>query len=272
MGPDFEKMTQERPDEVVFNGAAFQYRDHPLPVTAGKRVRIYFVDAGPDLWSSFHVIGAIFDKVYPDGDPAHALNGVSTYTVGPGAGAVFDLVIPETGKYAFVDHDMAHANIGAQGILEVHAPGETPAPAVVTAPAPAPSANPAPPPASAAAPAAPAGPYKYDAANGASLYAANCSACHQATGMGLPGAFPPLKDNPVVQDPNPAKQIETILKGLHGENVMGTVYPSAMPPFGNVLNDAQIADIIIHERLSWGNHGKPVTADDVKALRSAAPH
>ena len=64
MVPDFEKMKQERLDEVVFNGAAFQYRDHPLPVTAGKRVRIYLVDAGPDLWSSFHVIGAIFDKVY----------------------------------------------------------------------------------------------------------------------------------------------------------------------------------------------------------------
>ncbi|WHZ20789.1 MAG: Multicopper oxidase [Rhodanobacteraceae bacterium] len=273
MGPDFEKMQQERPDEVVFNGAAFQYRDHPLPVAAGKRVRVYFVNAGPNLWSSFHVIGAIFDEVYPDGNPAHALTGVSTYTVGPGAGAVFDMVLTEPGKYPFVDHDMAHMSIGAQGIFAVHAPGEAAAPAVVTAPASAPAASAAATPsASASTLAVPAGPYQYDAAKGESLYAANCAACHQATGMGLPGAFPPLKDDPVVQDPDPKVQIDTILHGAHGRNIGGTVYPSAMPPFEKVLNDAEIADIINHERSSWGNQGKPVTAKDVAAARGGASH
>ncbi|MGH8377915.1 MAG: multicopper oxidase domain-containing protein, partial [Gammaproteobacteria bacterium] len=137
MGPNYEKMLAERPDEVVFNGAAFQYRDHPLVVTPGKLVRLYVVDAGPDLWTSFHVIGAIFDKVYPDGDAAHALSGVSTYSVGPGAGAVFDLVIPEPGKYPFVDHDMAHAMIGAVGVLEVRGSGASPAEAQTSAPLPA---------------------------------------------------------------------------------------------------------------------------------------
>ena len=268
MGPDFEKMMQEQPDEVVFNGAAFQYRDHPLPVTAGKRLRIYFVNAGPDLWSSFHVIGAMFDKIYPDGDAAHALSNVSTYTVGPGAGAIFDLVIPEPGKYAFVDHDMAHVMAGAQGVFDVRAPGAAPPPPPVNLPA-APPVMAAQ--ATASAPNAapePAGPYKYDATQGASLYLANCAACHQATGTGLPGAFPPLKDNPVVLDPNPTKQIETILHGLQGQNVMGTVYPSPMPPFESLLNNTQIANIINHERSSWGNHGKRVTANDVKAVRS----
>lgn len=123
MGPNYDKMLAERPDEVVFNGTAFQYRDHPLTATAGKRVRIYFVDAGPNLWTSFHVIGAMFDKVYPDGDAAHAQSDVSTYTVGPGAGAIFDLVIPNAGKYAFVDHDMAHLMIGAMGIIDVRRSG-----------------------------------------------------------------------------------------------------------------------------------------------------
>lgn len=267
MGPDFEKMLQERPDEVVFNGAAFQYRDHPLPVAAGERVRIYFVDAGPDLWSSFHVIGAMFDKVYPDADAAHALSGVSTYTVGPGAGAIFDLVIPEPGKYAFVDHDMAHEIIGAQGIFDVHEPGAAPAQATAS-PSPALSTAPSQAAANPAVVSEPAGPYTYDAARGAALYSANCAACHQPTGTGLPGAFPPLKDNPVVQDPNATKQIETILHGLHGQNVMGAVYPTAMPPFESVLNNVQIADIINHERSSWGNHGKLVTADQVKAVRA----
>lgn len=257
MGADYDKMMQEHPDEVVFNGAAFQYRDHPLAIAPGKRVRIYLIDAGPNLWTSFHVIGAIFDKVYPDGDPAHALSGVSTYTVGPGAGAIFDLVIPEAGKYAFVDHDMAHMMLGAQGILEVGKPGTPPPPTAAT-----PSVATSP------LPAAPTGPYRFDAAKGAALFAGDCAACHQATGTGLPGAFPPLKDNPVVQDPDPRKQIDVVLHGLHGESVGGMAYASAMPPFGSVLSDAQIADIINHERSSWGNHGKLITADQVKAARS----
>ncbi|HET6632164.1 MAG TPA: multicopper oxidase domain-containing protein [Rhodanobacteraceae bacterium] len=268
MGGNFERMKAEQPDEVVFNGVAFQYRDHPLPVTAGERVRVYFVNAGPDLWSSFHVIGAIFDAVYPDGDPGHALSGVSTYTVGPGAGAVFDLVIPQPGEYAFVDHDMAHAIIGAQGIFDVRAAGTAPAgeSAFVTPAPPSTAAPVAAPPTP--APAEAAGPYSFDAARGATLYAANCQACHQATGMGLPGAFPPLKGTPAVVDPDPAKHIEVVLHGLHGEAINGVSYPSVMPPFAGTLNDSQIADIINHERTSWGNKAKLVTAEQVKAARA----
>ncbi|HEY3520347.1 MAG TPA: multicopper oxidase domain-containing protein [Rhodanobacteraceae bacterium] len=272
MGADYQKMLDGRPDEVVFNGAAFQYRDHPLPVTPGKRVRIYLVNAGPSLWSAFHVIGAIFDKIYPDGDAAHALSGVSTYTVAPGEGAVFDLVIPEPGKYPFVDHAMSHAVIGAVGVLAVGVPAETPAGATPAAAAAAPAATTAPVAAApAAASAAAAGPYKFDAVRGDSLYAANCSACHQATGTGLPGAFPPLKADPVVLNPDPSKQISTILHGLHGENVGGAVYQTPMPPFAGTLSDTDIADIVNHERSSWGNQGKPITADQVKAARSKGP-
>lgn len=274
MGPNYAKMLAERPDEVVFNGTAFQYVGQPLSATAGERVRIYLVDAGPNLWTSFHVIGAVFDKVYPDGDAAHALSDVSAYTVGPGGGAVLDLVIPQPGKYSFVDHDMAHLMIGAHGVLDVRAPGTTAreAPPAVTPPAASPSAalaaSSAPPaPRSTAAP----GPYRFDPTRGASLYTANCAVCHQATGMGLPGAFPPLKGDPVVLDPDPAKQIDVILHGLHGKKVGGTVYPGAMPPFGSALNDADIANIINHERSSWGNRAKHVTQAQVAKARSKPP-
>jgi len=271
MGPDFQKMKDERPDEVVFNGVALQYKDHPLTAAPGKLVRIYFVNAGPDLWSSFHVIGGIFDKVYPGGDAADAISGVSTYSVGPGAGAIFDITLDQPGNYVFVDHDMAHAIIGAQGVLQVGNAAAISAekPPIASAPASAPSAPPAAgPPTS--APAA-AGPYKFDAAHGASLYASTCSACHQATGTGLPGAFPPLKGDPVVLNPDPAEQIETVLNGAHGRTISGTTYPSAMPPFGPSLSDADIADIINHERSSWGNQGKPITADQVQAERAKGP-
>jgi nitrite reductase (NO-forming) len=264
MGPNFEKMSEERPDEVVFNGAAFQYREHPLPVPTGQRVRLYVVNAGPNLWSSFHVIGAIFSDVYPDGDATHAQTGVSTYTIGPGAGAIFDLVLPEPGEYPFVDHDMAHAGKGAIGVLDARSPtGEAPAKPQITS-APPPAA-----PAGATAAAAPAGPYKFDAAKGAELYGTRCAACHQPTGMGIAGAFPPLKGNVAVLDPDPAKQIDTILHGLQGQEVGGTVYATPMPPFGSMLNDAEIANIANHERTSWGNQAKLVTADDVKARRTA---
>lgn len=264
MGPSFEKMMAEQPDEVVFNGVAFQYRDHPLTAKAGDLVRFYVVDAGPNLWTSFHVIGGIFEHVYQDGDPSHALTGVQAYTVGPGAGMVFDIVLPEAGKYNFVDHDFAHASRGAMGVLDVReADGsESSATPPIAQAEPAAAA-----PAVAKAPAA-TGPYKFDPARGESLYAANCSACHQATGTGLPGAFPPLKDNPAVLDPDPAKHLNVILNGLHGEAVNGTVYPSAMPPFGPSLSDADIADIANHERTSWGNQAKQVTADEVKAARA----
>ena len=119
MGGDFNKMRVATPDEVVFNGTAFKYRDHPLPARAGQRIRLYVVDAGPNLPSAFHVIGAMFAAVYPDGDAGHVLTGVSTYPIAPGQGVVFDLIIPQAGKYAFVDHSMRNMSLGAAGVIEV---------------------------------------------------------------------------------------------------------------------------------------------------------
>ncbi|MGP1666010.1 MAG: cbb3-type cytochrome c oxidase subunit II [Rhodanobacter sp.] len=111
----------------------------------------------------------------------------------------------------------------------------------------------------------------YDAANGAALFTAHCAACHQATGEGLPGAFPPLKGNLAVNDDDATQHMHVVLRGLHGVNVGGTVYGSPMPPFAGTLSDAQIADIIDYERSSWGNHGKPVTAAQVAVERAKSP-
>lgn len=116
---NFEKMLAVAPDEVVFNGVAFQYKDHPLEAKVGQRVRIYFLDAGPNLTSSFHVIGAIFDKVYPGGDLSQSFSGVSTYTVAPGQGMIFDVIFQQPGEYVLVDHSMRAAFLGAQGFIKV---------------------------------------------------------------------------------------------------------------------------------------------------------
>ena len=108
----------------------------------------------------------------------------------------------------------------------------------------------------------------FDAAAGATLFAANCSACHGDQGAGVPGAFPALAGDAVVNKDDPAKQIRTVLHGLSGQTVGGTKYDVAMPPFADVINDQQIADIIDHERSSWGNHGKLITAKDVATERA----
>jgi cytochrome c oxidase cbb3-type subunit 2 len=108
----------------------------------------------------------------------------------------------------------------------------------------------------------------YDAAKAATLYTTNCSSCHQANGEGLPGAFPSLRNDAVVDKDDATKHIQVVLQGMHDARVSGVVYTSAMPPFAGTLSDAEIADIIDYERSSWGNHGKPVDAAQVAAERA----
>jgi len=133
----------------------------------------------------------------------------------------------------------------------------------------APAAAPAAAPGAAATPSAAAEPAGgFDAAKGAALYTANCTACHQANGEGLPGAFPPLKGNAAVNDDDPTLHIHTVLDGAHDVVIGGVTYGSPMPPFASQLSDDDIANIIDHERSSWGNHGKPVTAAQVAAERA----
>jgi nitrite reductase (NO-forming) len=116
---DFDKMLAARPDILAFNGTAFQYRDNPLPAAVGETIRLYVMNAGPTLFSAFHVIGAIFDRVYVDGNPANVLQGISTYTVAPGQGCTFELTIPDAGLYPFVTHSFAYTELGAVGLLDV---------------------------------------------------------------------------------------------------------------------------------------------------------
>lgn len=114
------------------------------------------------------------------------------------------------------------------------------------------------------APVAPAA----DVAHGKELYGSTCAACHQATGAGLPGAFPPLKGNAVANDPDPTEHIRAVLFGLQGKAIDGVKYASPMPPWGTQFNDKEVADIINYERTAWGNHGKLVTPAEVAAVRA----
>jgi nitrite reductase (NO-forming) len=103
------------PDYVTFNGSARPLAVHTRP---GRKVRIFFVNGGPNLSSSFHVIGEIFDRVYPDGR-GDALRNEETAAVPPGSAAVFELTAGSPGMYPFVDHALWHAALGAEGLLTV---------------------------------------------------------------------------------------------------------------------------------------------------------
>ncbi len=116
---DMTKAMAVQPDYVVFNGYATQYKSAPLTAHAGKRIRLFVLDAGPSSFSAFHVIGAMFDKTFMDGNPANLMVGNQTVTLPPGGGAVFELVIPEAGSYPFLTHAFADASKGAIGVIKV---------------------------------------------------------------------------------------------------------------------------------------------------------
>jgi nitrite reductase (NO-forming) len=117
---DHAKMVAALPDFVVFNGKLNNYSlDHPIPLKAHKLVRIFFLNAGPNLSSTFDVEGAIFKNVYAGGNPANAMHGLDRYTVGPGASAIFEFQIDEPGNYPFTDSSRAGAYKGALGIFSV---------------------------------------------------------------------------------------------------------------------------------------------------------
>ena len=94
-------------------------------------------------------------------------------------------------------------------------------------------------------------------AQGSKVFAANCQACHQATGMGVPGTFPALAGSKVVTGPK-EEQINIVLNGKPG---------TAMQPFKH-LTDAEIASVVTYTRNNWTNKtGDIATPADVKALR-----
>ena len=105
-------------------------------------------------------------------------------------------------------------------------------------------------------------------ANGAELFT-RCAACHQATGLGVPGAYPPLAGSEWLIN-NPELPIRIVLHGLQGPiTVKNASYNGAMSPYGDQLTDAEIAAVITYERSSWGNSASKITAQQVASVRAA---
>jgi nitrite reductase (NO-forming) len=120
-----EKTLHERPEYVVFNGAVGGLTEggKPLKAKVGETIRLYFGVGGPNLTSSFHVIGEIFDKVYPMGSvTTKVVNDVQTVTVAPGGAVITDLKLEVPGTYVIVDHALSRVEKGGAGHIIVEGP------------------------------------------------------------------------------------------------------------------------------------------------------
>jgi nitrite reductase (NO-forming) len=120
----YDKLIGERPEFYLFNGAVGALvNQQPLQAKVGETVRIYFGVGGPNATSSFHVIGEIFDKVYPFADmTSQPLTNVQTITVPPGGAAAVEFKLDVPGKYILVDHALSRLEKGLVGILNVEGP------------------------------------------------------------------------------------------------------------------------------------------------------
>jgi nitrite reductase (NO-forming) len=110
------------PDYVVFNGVANQYKDAPLKVGTGDRVRFFVLDAGPNTDSSFHIVGTIFDSVTKEGIqlvPGNDGNwGSQAVDLSPAQGAIIELSPKEDGLYPIVTHAFNFVGRGALGLMQ----------------------------------------------------------------------------------------------------------------------------------------------------------
>ena len=105
--------------------------------------------------------------------------------------------------------------------------------------------------------------------DGKQVFSTTCAACHQASGEGVPGVYPPLAGSEWVTG-DEAKVVRILLHGVTGPiEVAGETFNSMMPPWGATLKDADIAAVLTYARSTWGNKGTPITAAKVAAIRAA---
>jgi len=269
---DMEKAIDERPTYVLFNGAEGSLTgDKALLAKTNQNIRMFVGNGGPNLVSSFHVIGEIFDKVSYEGG-SNVQRNVQTTLIPSGGAAMVEFHTEVPGSYVLVDHSIFCAfNKGALAILKVDGPenkaiysgkeldsvylGDRAEPnlnAVTTA-------------TKAAASGTLTQQEQINA--GKVLFTGTCSVCHQANGEGLAGVFPPLaKSDYIAKDVK--RLISTVLHGLTGKiTVNGKEYNSVMPPM-NQLNDDEVANILTYVLNSWGNPGGRITTDEVKKVRA----
>ena len=268
-GFNMEKAIAENPDYVVFNGAVGSLTgEKALKASVGETVRLFVGNGGPNLVSSFHVIGEIFDRVYQEGGSRYNEN-VQTTLVPAGGSTICEFKLDTKGDFILVDHSIFRAfNKGALGILNADGEGDLlvfsgqkkdevylpEGGAIQTIPS-----N------TKAAP--PAANKEERILAGLNVYGRNCAACHMPTGTGVPGAFPPLVKSDYL-NADVDRSIGAVLHGLQGEvTVNGNKFNSIMPTLG--LNDEDVANVLTYVYSVWDNSGVEVKPEQVAKVRAA---
>jgi nitrite reductase (NO-forming) len=266
---DMKKAVDEDADYVVFNGKVGSLTgDNAITANVGETVRLYVGNGGPNLVSSFHVIGEIFDKVFVEGGDL-INNNVQTTLIPAGGAAIVEFKVDVPGTFILVDHSIIRTfNKGSLGMLKVtgeenstlysgkqeegiyNPEGGT----IQEMP-------------NEGAPAAPvAGSLQERIDLGKKVYAKTCFACHQMEGEGLGDAFPPLADSDYLNE-DIERAIEIVLNGKSGEiTVNGTTYNSVMT--AQSLTDEEVANVLTYVYNSWGNSSHEVTPEMVAKVRN----
>ena len=267
---DLERAIDEDPSYVVFNGRDGALAgDRAITARTGETVRIFFGNGGPNLTSSFHVIGEIFDRVWTEGG-RQVTQDVQTTSVPAGGSAIVDFGLEVPGTYILVDHALLRAfNKGAVGMLRVEGDEQVAiysgqevdevylgdlGPAALAAARPDPD-----------------GGAVGRAALGEATFLGTCAACHQRDATGLGNVFPPLADSDFLMADR-ERSIRVVLAGLSGPiDVNGRRYDGVMPPFAN-LTDHEVANVLTYVRSSFGNEDRePIRDEEVAAVRASLP-
>ena len=266
---DMAKAIKEEPDYVVFNGKTGAITgDKSLSAKVGETVRLFVGNGGPNLVSSFHVIGEIFDKVHVEGGSLINKN-VQTTLIPSGGAAIVDFKVDVPGNLVIVDHSIFRTfNKGSLGILKVTGDENKnvysgnqsdnvyfPEGGTIQTMPNSKAANPA-----------KAVTLAERIADGKSIYSTTCFACHQPAGEGLPNAFPPLAKSDYL-NADVDRAIGIVLHGKTGEiTVNGLKYNSVMT--SQTLSSAEVANVLTYVYNSWGNSGKVVTKDMVEKVKN----
>jgi nitrite reductase (NO-forming) len=264
---DMEKAIREQPEYVLFNGAVGSLTgDNALKAKVGETVRLYVGNGGPNLVSSFHVIGEIFDAVYSEGGGTKNTN-VQTTLIPAGGTTIVEFKLEVPGTFLLVDHSIFRTfNKGSLGMLkvegaddklvysgkqfdEVYQPegsaiqsiGEAPRAALATTKA-------------------------ERMEHGKRVFDTICIACHQQSGQGIPGAFPPLAGSDFL-NADKGRAIGIVAGGLSGAvQVNGKAFNSQMPALN--LSDEDVANVLTYVYNTWGNAGHEIKPAEVAAVRA----
>lgn len=271
---DMQKAIEENATYVLFNGSeGALVGDKAINASVGDTVRLFVGNGGPNLVSSFHVIGEIFDKVFYEGGSRYQEN-VQTTLVPAGGSAMTEFRVEVPGTLIIVDHSIFRAfNKGALGMLKVNGDDnlavysgkevdnvylgdkamaeELSLVSDVTQAEVTGSAT-----------------KEQRISAGRVLYNGTCSVCHQQNGEGLEGVFPPLANSDYLMADS-RRAIEVVLNGLTGPvTVNGAEFNSVMPPMSQ-LNDDEVANILTFTLNTWGNEADAISIGDVAEVREA---